>query len=129
MKSNFEKYVEKNVAQLFPDADDVAGKRIIFKCDGGPGRKNVKLLAKLRAQRIYLYLFVVNITAVSQETDQLFVLFKTTFCNNLDKLSSQKQVESPLEEEPVDYWNCYSATFPREDKTGIAGAPVKIHKV
>ena len=86
----FEKYVHMDVAWLFPDADDVAGKRVIFKCDGGPGRMNVKLLAKLRAPGIYVYPSIPNTTAVSHETEQLFSLFKSAFQKNLDKLTSDR---------------------------------------
>ena len=89
-EEHFEKYVEKNVARLFPDAADIAGKRVIFKCDGGPGRMNVKLLAKLRARGIYLYPSVPNTTAVSQETDQSFGLFKSIFRSNLQKLTCNR---------------------------------------
>ena len=90
-EEHFEKYVDQNVAWLFPDAADVAGKRVIFKCDGGPGRMNVKLVAnKLRARGIYLYPSVPDTTAVSQETDQLSGLLKAIFCKNLEKLTCDR---------------------------------------
>ena len=43
-KEEFEKYVEKNIAQLYPDAQDIPGSRVIFKVDSGPSCMNVKLL-------------------------------------------------------------------------------------
>ena len=51
----FEKYMLTNLEHLYPDiADNVAGHRVILKVDSGPGRMNIKLLAKLRARGFYL---------------------------------------------------------------------------
>mmetsp|Transcript_13382 Transcript_13382/g.31511 ORF Transcript_13382/g.31511 Transcript_13382/m.31511 type:complete len:575 (+) Transcript_13382:842-2566(+) len=86
----FEKYVHKNIIRLFPDAADVSGSRVILKCDGGPGRDNQTLLAALRVKGIYLYPCVPNTTAVTQETDQSFGLFKTVFRQNLNQITDDR---------------------------------------
>ena len=62
---------------------------------------NVKLLANLRVRGIYLYPSVPNTAAVSQETDQSFGLFKSTFRNNLEQLTCDR-----LEAEKSVSFNC-----------------------
>ena len=51
---------------------------------------NKTLLAALRAKGIYLYPCVANTTAVTQETDQLFGLFKTAFRQNLNQITDDR---------------------------------------
>ena len=46
-EEEFAKYIECNIMRLYPDAADIPGRRVIVKLDSGPGRLNVKLLAKL----------------------------------------------------------------------------------
>ncbi len=41
---------------LYPDADDIPGKQVLFKIVGGPGRLDIKSLAELRVRGIYLFL-------------------------------------------------------------------------
>ena len=36
--NEFRKYLFANVGPLYPDTEDIPGKRVIIKCDGGPGR-------------------------------------------------------------------------------------------
>jgi len=48
---------------------------------------NVQMLAKLRAQGVYLVPSVPNTTHVSHETDQNYSLFKSDFYRNLTKLT------------------------------------------
>jgi hypothetical protein len=57
-----------------------------LKCDSGPGRLQIDLLAKLRHLGVYLYPCVPNTTAVTQETDRTYGKFKTRFCTNLEQL-------------------------------------------
>ena len=76
----FEIYVEDNLIRLYPDAADLPGKRVMIEVDSGPGQMNYKLLAMMQARgSFYLYPCVPNTTAVTQETDQSYGLFKTTF--------------------------------------------------
>ena len=66
----------------------IPGKRVIIKIDSGPGRANIKFLAKLRNLGFLLYPGVPNITSVSQETDQNYGPFKTIFRKNLETLTA-----------------------------------------
>ena len=84
----FEKYVENNLLGLYPDAADVEGRRVIMKVDSGPGRMNIKLIAKLRASGIYLYPSVPNTTAVLQETNQSYGLFKSQIRKTLQQVTN-----------------------------------------
>ena len=92
-EQEFAKYIKKNLIRLYPDARDKPGKRVILKVDSGPGRMNYQLLAKMRAKGFYLYPCVPNTTAVTQETDQLYSLFKTIFRENLRKLTDDRLAE------------------------------------
>ena len=64
------KYMNNSILPLYPDIEDVPGKRVILKVDSGPGRLNVEMLADLRLQGLYLVPGVPNTTHVTQETDQ-----------------------------------------------------------
>jgi hypothetical protein len=57
---------------------------VMLKVDSGPGRMNLNLLARLRRLGFILYPCVPNTTHVTQETDQLYGPFKTTFIESLD---------------------------------------------
>ena len=83
---HFELYLLGLFGFLFPDAADIPGKRVIIKCDQGPGRSNLRLLARLRARGFYMFPSVPNSSSVTQEMDQLFGLFKSKLRNNLDRL-------------------------------------------
>ena len=76
-------YFVENIFPLFPDAADVAGKRVLIKIDGGPGRLDHHLLVQLRLRGFYLFPSVPNTTAVSQETDQNYGPFKSALRRNL----------------------------------------------
>ena len=62
---------------IYPDCQDIKGKRVIYKIDGGPGRLNTNMLAVLRLMGVYLFPGVQNTTHVSQETDRNYGLFKS----------------------------------------------------
>jgi len=76
--------------RLYPDCADVAGKQVLFKIDGGPGRLDMKLLADLRARGVYLFNGVQNTTQITQETDQNFSLFKSCVRRNEQKLLNEQ---------------------------------------
>jgi hypothetical protein len=40
--TKFHKYLLLLVACLYPDASDVVGKRVLIKCDSGPGHDNLE---------------------------------------------------------------------------------------
>jgi hypothetical protein len=82
----FELYITNSILHLYPNTMDRPGKRLIMKCDSGPGRLQIDLLAKLRHLGVYLYPCVPNTTAVTQETDRTYGKFKTSFRTNLELL-------------------------------------------
>jgi hypothetical protein len=63
--------------QLFPDAADVLGKRILYKINGGPGCLDLKLLSNLRARVVWLFNGVQNMTHITQKMDQNYSFFKS----------------------------------------------------
>jgi hypothetical protein len=84
------------ILPLYPNTPDKPGKRLILKCNSGPGRLLVDLLAKLRFLGVYLYPCVPNTTVITQETDQTYgKLFKSQYRKNLellvDKCSKKKK--------------------------------------
>jgi hypothetical protein len=81
------KYIANSILPLFPDMEDVPGKRVLLKVDSGPGRNNIEMLADLRLQGCYLVPGVPNTTAVTQETDQNYGPFKDKFRANIRKLT------------------------------------------
>ena len=86
----FEKYVMNSIVPLYPDSDDVPGKRVMIKVDSGPGRLNARLVARLRLLGFYLYPGVPNTTAVSQETDRNYGPFKGQYRNNLANMVDRR---------------------------------------
>ena len=82
----FELYIMNSILPLYPNTLDRPGRRLILKCDSGPGRLQIKLLAKLRHLGVYLYPCVPNTTAVMQETDRTYGKFKSQFRKNLELL-------------------------------------------
>ncbi len=61
-----------------------------MKCDSGPGRLNLELLADLQLDGFILFPGVPNTTVVMQETDQNYGLFKTQYCKNLDAVVDER---------------------------------------
>ena len=84
--NEFVLYLRTNIMPLYPNAAPKKGKWVILKCDSGPGRMNIDLLAELRASGFILFPGVPNTTAVSQETDQNYGPFKNQYAKNLDAL-------------------------------------------
>ena len=87
----FESYLLNMMHCLYPDASDTPGKRVMIKLDSGPGRSNVDLLARLRLKGYLLYPGVPNTTAVTQETDQNYGLFKSIYRTNLLKMANDRE--------------------------------------
>ena len=73
----FEQYVMNSMLPLYPKTRDRPGHHLLLKCDRNPGRLQIELLAKLRFLGVYLYPCVPNTTAVTQETDQTYGMFKS----------------------------------------------------
>ncbi|KAL7481398.1 LOW QUALITY PROTEIN: hypothetical protein ACHAW6_007078 [Cyclotella cf. meneghiniana] len=88
----FMSYFLNSIMPLFPDAQDVPGKRVIMKVDSGPGRMEIGFLAEARTLGFIIYPGVPNTTAVTQETDQSYGPFKTLFQKNLKILSDSRLI-------------------------------------
>jgi hypothetical protein len=82
----FAQYVKTNLLSLYPKTRDRPGHRLLLKCDSGPGRLQIELLAELRFLGVYLYPCVPNTTAVTQETDRTYGMFKSRYRQNLELL-------------------------------------------
>jgi hypothetical protein len=82
-----EKYMKNSILPLYPDIEDKPLKRVLIKVDSGPGRTNVQILADLRLQGLYLVPGVPNTTHKTQETDQNYGIYKSSFRMNLRNLS------------------------------------------
>ncbi len=61
----FAAYIRNSIMPLYPNAQPSFGKWVILKCDSGPGRMNINLLAELQASGFILFPEVPNTTAVS----------------------------------------------------------------
>ena len=101
----FESYIINSILPLYPNTLDRPGKRLILKCDSGPGRLQIDLLAKLRHLGVYLHPCVPNTTAVTQETDRTYGKFKTQFRKNLELLVD-KCVEKEMSVKVPQYKLC-----------------------
>ncbi len=75
-----------SILPLYPETRGRKGHRLPLKCNSGPGRLQVELLAQLRFLGVYLYPGVPNTTAVTQETDRTYGLFKSKYRANLEDL-------------------------------------------
>jgi hypothetical protein len=82
-----DKYMKNAILPLYPDIQDVPGKRVLLKVDSGPGRLNIEMLADLRLHGLYLVPGVPNTTHQTQETDQNYGIYKSSFRENLRNLS------------------------------------------
>ena len=86
-KEELENYFMNNFSILWPDKADLPGKRICCLIDGGPGRTNPEMLAKILLMGIFLFPSrPPNCTHLLQVMDQLFGFFKTKYYENFDKL-------------------------------------------
>jgi hypothetical protein len=74
--------------RLYPDADDVPGKRLLYKIDVGLGQLDEEYLAEKRARGIYLFPGVQNTTQVHQEIDQNYGQFKSDVRWNIATLTA-----------------------------------------
>ena len=86
-------YFLNSIVPLYPDSNDVNGKRVMVKVDSGPGRLQENFLAEARTLGFIVYPGVPNTTAVTQETDQNYGPFKTQFTKNLKKILDTRIME------------------------------------
>lgn len=85
-KDSFFKYCVEYLTYLYPDAEDVPGRRVLLKLDSGPGRFNPDLQARLRVLGFIVFPGVPNGTEVGQEMDQMYAYAKTLCYKNRDEL-------------------------------------------
>ena len=79
-KEEFEEYVKNSLVTLYdPDAADVPGKRVLLKADSGPVRKNIDLMAYLRARGFYFLPGLANSMHITQELELLIEQLKSVF--------------------------------------------------
>ena len=71
--------VEDCIVPLYPDVEDIAGKRVLLLVDSFPGRTQLDMLASLRIKCIYLKAGVPNTTHITQLTDQNYGMFKSIY--------------------------------------------------
>jgi hypothetical protein len=84
----FNKYITNLIIPLFPDLEDVPGKRVLLKVDSGPGWNRTALLLKMRFQGVYLYPGLPNTTSAQQEKDINYGPFKSAIMTNLKNIPS-----------------------------------------
>jgi hypothetical protein len=68
----FHKYLLTPVPHLYPDAANVAGEHMLIKCDSGPCRDNLEMLANLCLRGISLSPAVPTSYSATQEMDQFY---------------------------------------------------------
>ena len=85
----FCKYLNNTIYPLFPDMEDVSGKRVLLKVDSGPGCNCMDLLVEARFHGLYVFPGLPNATSVQQETDRNYGPFKCVIHRNLDAIASQ----------------------------------------
>jgi hypothetical protein len=90
----FAKYVCNAIMPLYPNASPTKGKWVVIKCDSGPGRLNMDLMADMRTSGFILFPGVPNSTAVTQETDQNYGPFKTGYAKNLDLVVDARMTQN-----------------------------------
>ena len=84
----FERYVGNSIVPLFPDLEDVPGKRILLKVDSGPGLNGRDLLNKCRFRGIFIYPGLPNATSMQQKMDINYGPFKGVVRRNLAKIAT-----------------------------------------
>ena len=89
-KEIFGQWYKEVICNCYPDIQDVAGKRLLIKSDGGPGRTNQEYLYMPRLDGCYHYPGLPNGTSLTQELDQLFHLLKGTMNKNLERIFQKK---------------------------------------
>jgi hypothetical protein len=118
-KKSFYKYVTEFVCRLYPDAEDIPGKRVLIKIDSGPGRLHPELQQLLRARGFYMFPGVPNGTEVGQEMDQLYSYAKSLCYRNREKLVRARSDEStPLTLADVG-WLVFGGEVPLPDGSSV----------
>jgi hypothetical protein len=84
----FEHYIDNSIVPLFPDLEDMPGKCILLKVDGGRGWNWRDLLNKCQFRGVYNYPGLPNSTSMQQEMDiNFYGPFKGVVWRNLSKIA------------------------------------------
>ncbi|CAJ1937686.1 unnamed protein product [Cylindrotheca closterium] len=75
---------------LYPDCQDIKGKRVLLKVDSGPGRQAAKVLGETRVEGVDIFPGLPNASECNQEMDQLFGPYKDSVYSNRNKLINAK---------------------------------------
>ncbi len=79
----FDRYIDNSIMPLYPDLEDMPGKRVLLKVDSGPGRNRRDLLNKAWFRGVYLFPGLPIATSVQQEMGINYGLFKSVVRSNL----------------------------------------------
>ena len=114
----FANYIRNAIMPLYPDAAPEYGKWVVLKCDSGPGRLNLYLLADLQTSGFILFPGVPNTMAVMQEMDQNYGPFKSQYGRNLDTVVDGRIAQGKMTTIPP--WQVGIAVFGGIDQeTGV----------
>ena len=89
-EDNFFEYIQNSIMQLYPNAAPVKGQWVCIKCDSGPGRVNMELLAYLQFHGFLLFPGVPNTMAMTQEMDQSYGPFQSKLRSNLEVIINER---------------------------------------
>jgi hypothetical protein len=82
----FENWITEHVMPLWPDLEDVPGKRVMLKTDMGPGRSQTGFLSRTYVEGMGVFPGLPNGTGCGQEMDQIFRAFKICCYRNRMRL-------------------------------------------
>ncbi len=82
-----DKYIDNSIVPLYPDLENMPGKRVLLKVDSGPGHNGRDLLNKARFREVYIFPGLPNATSVQQETDMNYGPFKSVVRSNLKNIA------------------------------------------
>ena len=89
----FSKYLQQAIMPLYPDSQDIPGKRVLIIVDSGPVRYDREMLVSLRYRGFYLMAGFQNTTHVTQPTDRNYGPFKNIYRKNLTELTRKRQAQ------------------------------------
>ena len=83
-RNNFVLYLIGSIVPIYPNSEDIKVKFVLINIDSGTGRLNIKMNARLRNLGSILYPGGTNTTPVTQETNQIYCIFKSQFARALN---------------------------------------------
>ncbi|CAJ1928560.1 unnamed protein product [Cylindrotheca closterium] len=83
-------WMRESILTLYPDCQDIPGRRVCLKVDSGPGRTAAKFVGETRVEGVDIFPGLPNGSECNQEMDQLFSPYKNSVYRNRDKLANAK---------------------------------------